>query len=88
MGAFDIIVWQQRRSEKFNDLGGKKTFSIAIANQTDADVLQELRIQKKEMLVNIQAAWVNSHQTNCNTREARLNNIVDKLTGQKHKKRG
>ena len=36
----------------------------------------------------MRAEWVKSHQAQCNTREARLNKVVDQLAGQQHGKRG
>ena len=63
--------------QKFNDLEDETPFSLTIANQADADVLQKLRLVENELLVDVQAAWVKSHQEQCNTQEARLHNVVD-----------
>ena len=59
-----------------------------MANQTNADVLQELRCLKRDIPVQLTAAWVKSHQDKCDTKEARLNKIVDTLASQQHNKRG
>ena len=61
---------------------------MTIANQANADILQELRVVKNELPVEVQAAWVKSHQEQCNTRETRINNVVDCLTGHQHEKKG
>ena len=74
--------------QKFNELEDGTPFSLTIANQTNADILQELRVVKNELPVEVQAAWVKSHQEQCNTRETRINNVVDCLAGHQHEKKG
>lgn len=83
-------VWCDNKSavDKFNRLEDEVPFSLTIANETDADVLQELRVLKSELPVSIQAAWVKSHQKTCTTREARLNTIADRLANLQHGKHG
>ena len=80
------ILWCDNKAavKKFNDLEDDKPFSLTIANQTDADVLQELRVAKYKLPVEVTAAWVKGHQTAADTREARLNIIADKIAGEQH----
>ena len=80
------VLWcdNQAAVNKFNQLRGRRHYSIASANHTDSDVLQELRVWKDAMPIDIQARWVKSHQTNCDTRESRLNHVADRLAAMQH----
>ena len=69
---------------RFNVLEGQRHYSIASANHSDADVLQELRWWKARMPIHVHARWVKSHQTNCVTREGRLNRVADRLASMQH----
>ena len=73
---------------KYNELNDDLPFSLTEANESDADVLQEIRHWKSKMLVKITAQWVKAHQHNPTTREARLNNVVDRLASTQHSKVG
>ena len=70
--------------KRFNDLEDDKPFSLTIANQTDADVLQELRVLKYNLPIEVSAAWVKGHQTSPKTKEARLNIIADRIADEQH----
>ena len=86
----DGTLWCDNEAavKAYNELEDTVPFSLKMANQSDADVLQELRVIKSTLPIEVCAAWVKSHQTSGKTREARLNNIVDRLAGQQHNKGG
>ena len=79
-------IWCDNKSaiQIYNDLEGELPYSLKAANQTDADVLKELRYWKNKLPSGIIAAWVKSHQARCTTKEARLNRIVDHLASKQH----
>ena len=74
--------------DRFNELEGCKPFLLTVTNHNDADIMQELKYWKSKLPITITARWVRSHHNKCNTREARLNRIVDHLAGTQHNKKG
>ena len=86
----DGILWCNNEAavKAYNELEDEVPFSLKKANQADADILQELRVIKSKLPIDVCAAWVKSHQTSGRTREARLNTIADRLAGQQHSKGG
>ena len=84
------VIWCDNEAavNRFNIMEGSRHYSIAGANHADADVLHELRWWKARMPVGVRAAWVKSHQHQCNTRESRLNNIADRLADTQHRAAG
>ena len=80
------LIWCDNKAavNRFNILEGRRHYSIAGANHTDADVLQELRWWKAQMPIQVRVAWFKSHQKNCVTRESRLNRVVDRLAAMQH----
>ena len=73
---------------KYNKLSNDLPFSLTEANESDADVLQELCHWKKRMPVEITAQWVKAHQHKPTSREARPNNVVERLVPTQHSKVG
>ena len=84
------VLWCDNEAavNRFNVLEGHRHYSIASANHSDADIIQELRWWKAHMPIRVHARWVKSHQTNCVTREGRLNCVVDRLAAMQHEATG
>ena len=83
-------LWCNNKSAvtRLNNLEDSWPFSLTIANCNDTNIMQELRYWKAKLQVTITASWVKSHQEQCDTKEARLNQIVDHIAGMKHDKQG
>ena len=84
------ILWCNNKAavDKFNKIKGDLPYSITEANNTNADVLQELFMWKNKLSVSLTASWVKAHQSAPTTREGRLNNVVDKSASAQHNTTG